>query len=155
MATDGIILHSAFAGKFKSAVKRLLDEHSSALPQTMVSMASKARVTEIITSALSAGAEVAHGAFSEATTTQPDSEVSRVSMPLSNPGERQSGHACLEGRNISTVAAYMVVTTDDGAIELANEGGYGLSASIFTEDLRKGLAMAKKIQSGGRFTSTL
>ena len=42
----------------------------------------------------------------------------------------------------------MVFETEDEAIRLANSSGYGLSASVFTEDLRMGLAMAKKIQSG-------
>jgi acyl-CoA reductase-like NAD-dependent aldehyde dehydrogenase len=148
MSTDRIILHSAIADKFKSTVKSLFDENSSAPPPTLVSAASKARVTDVITSALSAGAEVVHGAFEATTTTQPDSDVTRVSMPPVILGNVSQDMCVWKEEIFATLAAYMVVESDDEAIELANEGGYGLSASIFTEDLRKGLAMAKRIQSG-------
>ena len=148
MSTDRIILHSAIADKFKSTVKRLFDENSSAAPPNLVSMASKARVTDIITSALSAGAEVVHGAFEDSNTTQPDSDVTRVSMPPVILENVSQDMRVWKEEIFATLAAYMVVESDDEAIELANEGGYGLSASIFTEDLRKGLAMAKRIQSG-------
>lgn len=148
MSTDRIILHSAIAEKFKSTVEQLLDDNTSAAPPTLVSMSSKARVTGIITSALAAGAEVVHGAFSDATTSQPDSSAPRVSMPPVILGNVSRDMHIWKEESFATVAAYMIVTSDDEAIELANEGGYGLSVSVFTEDLRKGLAMAKKIQSG-------
>jgi acyl-CoA reductase-like NAD-dependent aldehyde dehydrogenase len=147
MSTDRIILHSAIAEKFKSTVKRLFND-SSAPPPTLVSMASKARVTEIITSALSAGAEVVHGVFQNTATSQPDSNVPKVSMAPLILGNVSQDMRIWKEETFASLAAYMVVTSDDEAIELANKGGYGLSASIFTEDLRKGLAMAKRIQSG-------
>lgn len=111
-------------------------------------MASKARVTEIITSALSAGAEVVHGVFQDTATSQPDSNVPKVSMAPVILGNVSQDMRIWKEETFASLAAYMVVTSDDEAIELANKGGYGLSASIFTEDLRKGLAMAKRIQSG-------
>lgn len=48
----------------------------------------------------------------------------------------------------ASIAACMTFESEEEAIRLANGSGYGLSASVFTEDLRRGLAMAKKIQSG-------
>jgi acyl-CoA reductase-like NAD-dependent aldehyde dehydrogenase len=50
--------------------------------------------------------------------------------------------------NFASVASCMIVESDEEAIRIANSGGYGLSAAVFTEDLRKGLAIARKIQSG-------
>lgn len=46
------------------------------------------------------------------------------------------------------VAACMTFENEDEAVSLANKGGYGLSAAVFTEDLRKGFAIAKKLESG-------
>ncbi|KAL1964384.1 hypothetical protein VTN77DRAFT_7069 [Rasamsonia byssochlamydoides] len=50
--------------------------------------------------------------------------------------------------SFASLAACMVVDSDEEDIRLANSGGYGLSAAVFTEDLRKGFALAKKIQAG-------
>lgn len=46
-----------------------------------------------------------------------------------------------------TLALYEVENEDEAA-KLANDTEYGLAASVFTNDLAKGLRMAKKIQSG-------
>jgi acyl-CoA reductase-like NAD-dependent aldehyde dehydrogenase len=42
----------------------------------------------------------------------------------------------------------MTVSTEEEALELANDTEYGLSAAVFTKDLRTGLRMAKGIESG-------
>ena len=39
-------------------------------------------------------------------------------------------------------------TTEAEALELANDTEYGLAASVFTQDLRKGLRLARGIESG-------
>jgi acyl-CoA reductase-like NAD-dependent aldehyde dehydrogenase len=46
-----------------------------------------------------------------------------------------------------TVALY-TFDTEEEAIELANDTDYGLSCAVFTEDLRRGLRVAKQIESG-------
>lgn len=56
--------------------------------------------------------------------------------------------ALWQEESFASVAACMPFDSEDEAIRLANGSGYGLSASVFTEDLRRGLAMAKRIQSG-------
>lgn len=56
--------------------------------------------------------------------------------------------ALWQEESFASVAACMPFDSEDEAIRLANGSGYGLSASVFTEDLRRGLAMARRIQSG-------
>lgn len=46
------------------------------------------------------------------------------------------------------LAACIIVNSDEEAVDMANRGGYGLSAAVFTEDLRKGLKIAKRLESG-------
>lgn len=53
-----------------------------------------------------------------------------------------------QDENFASLAACMIVDSDDEAVSVANKGGYGLSAAIFTEDLRKGFKLAKRVESG-------
>jgi len=46
-----------------------------------------------------------------------------------------------------TVSMY-VVESDEEAIKIANDTDYGLSSAVFTEDLKRGLKIAKQIESG-------
>jgi acyl-CoA reductase-like NAD-dependent aldehyde dehydrogenase len=46
------------------------------------------------------------------------------------------------------VASIEVVDDADAAIERANATGYGLSAGIITGDLERGMALARRIESG-------
>ncbi|KAH8699265.1 NAD-dependent aldehyde dehydrogenase [Talaromyces proteolyticus] len=146
MSTDRIILHSAIAKNLNDTFKKTFEEFSDpSLPApTLVSMASKKRVSDLISDALSAGAEVAHGAFNNDIT----SDLASVRMAPVILGNVKENMRVWNEESFASLAAYMVVDNDDEAIQIANSGGYGLSAAIFTEDLRKGLAMAKKIQSG-------
>jgi len=46
------------------------------------------------------------------------------------------------------LVGYRLFSDEDEAVKLANSPGYGLSASVFTRDLRKAFALAKKLESG-------
>ncbi|MER7505698.1 succinic semialdehyde dehydrogenase [Nonomuraea pusilla] len=46
------------------------------------------------------------------------------------------------------VVALHPFTTDDEAVELANDTGYGLNASVWTSDTRRGRALAARINAG-------
>jgi acyl-CoA reductase-like NAD-dependent aldehyde dehydrogenase len=50
--------------------------------------------------------------------------------------------------SFAPMAGYVIVESEEEAIAMANKTEYGLSAAVFTEDLRRGLIVAKKIQSG-------
>ena len=40
------------------------------------------------------------------------------------------------------------VQSDEEAIQIANDTDYGLASAVFTEDLRRGLKIAKQIETG-------
>jgi acyl-CoA reductase-like NAD-dependent aldehyde dehydrogenase len=63
-------------------------------------------------------------------------------------GGAKEGMRVWQEELFASLAACMTVNNDDEAVTVANRGGYGLSAAIFTEDLRKGLSLAKKLESG-------
>ncbi|KAJ5232818.1 hypothetical protein N7468_005774 [Penicillium chermesinum] len=145
MATDRILVHKSIAPAFTKALQKALTANpdASALPPTLVNTASKARVEALIASAVAAGAHFISGSANM----QVPSGAGVHMAPAILGGVRED-MALWQEESFASVAALMVFETEDEAIRLANGGGYGLSASVFTEDLRKGLAMAKRIQSG-------
>jgi acyl-CoA reductase-like NAD-dependent aldehyde dehydrogenase len=50
--------------------------------------------------------------------------------------------------NFGPLVAITAVKSDEEAHLMANSSEYGLSASVFTKDLRKGFALARPIKSG-------
>lgn len=107
-------------------------------------MASKNRVEGLISGALSSGAHIIHGSV-EKNDAQDESSVRMVPVIL---GGVQEDMTVWQEEAFASLAACMIVSSDEEAIRIANSSGYGLSAAVFTEDLRKGLSMARKIQSG-------
>ena len=128
------------------ALKNALNAKSdpSSPPPTLVNIASKNRVEGLISSALSSGAHLIHGSL-EKNGAQNESGVRMAPVLLGGVKEDMT---VWQEETFASLAACMVVSSDEEAIRIANSSGYGLSAAVFTEDLRKGLAMAKKIQSG-------
>lgn len=59
---------------------------------------------------------------------------------------RGTSFACEE--TFGPVVSIFEVKDEDEALTLANETMYGLSASVFTRDLAKGLSIAERIESG-------
>ncbi|KAJ5140844.1 Aldehyde dehydrogenase N-terminal [Penicillium atrosanguineum] len=145
MATDRILVHSSIAPAFTEALKSALTSgtDTSSLPPTLVNTASKARVEALMSSAVTSGAHFISG--SAKTNVPADAGVRLAPAIL---GGVKEDMAVWQEEAFASVAACMVFESEDEAIRLANSSGYGLSASVFTEDLRRGLAMAKRIQSG-------
>ncbi|KAJ5153786.1 Aldehyde dehydrogenase N-terminal [Penicillium coprophilum] len=144
MATDRILVHTSILPSFVEALQHALaaGAEASALPPTLVNTASKTRVEALIASAVSAGAHFISGSADSIPT---DSGVRMAPAVL---GGVKEDMALWQEESFASVAACMPFDSEDEAIRLANGSGYGLSASVFTEDLRKGLAMARRIQSG-------
>ncbi|KAJ5581045.1 hypothetical protein N7450_007346 [Penicillium hetheringtonii] len=145
MATDRILVHSSIAPTFIPALQKALaaGADTSALPPTLVNTASKTRVEALISSAVEAGAHFISGSA--------DAKLpagSGVRMAPAILGGVKEEMPVWQEESFASVAACMTFESEEEAIRLANGSGYGLSASVFTEDLRRGLAMAKKIQSG-------
>lgn len=149
MSTDRIIVHSAIAPTFIAALKAALSknpEDPTSQP-TLVSSASKTRVQKMIATAIDSGAQIIQGSVDTDTSIDASSATSVRMGPVIFGNVKQDS-AIWQDESFASLAAVMVVDSDDEAVRVANEGGYGLSAAIFTEDLRKGFKLAKMIESG-------
>ncbi|CAG7956617.1 unnamed protein product [Penicillium salamii] len=141
MATDRILVHASIVDEFTAALRGALAGAEASDPPTLVNVASKARVEALVAGAVGAGAHFISGSENSGA-----GEGVRLA-PAVLGGVRED-MAVWQEESFASVAAVMPFDSEEEAIRLANSSGYGLSASLFTEDLRKGLRMAKRIQSG-------
>ncbi|WP_051426415.1 succinic semialdehyde dehydrogenase [Jiangella gansuensis] len=58
------------------------------------------------------------------------------------------GMLAADGETFGPVVAVHTVGSDDEAVELANDTPFGLNASVWTGDVRRGLAVARRLRSG-------
>jgi acyl-CoA reductase-like NAD-dependent aldehyde dehydrogenase len=56
--------------------------------------------------------------------------------------------ACLREETFGPLLPIVKVADADEAVRLANDSGYGLAATVFTRDARRGEAIARRIQAG-------
>jgi succinate-semialdehyde dehydrogenase/glutarate-semialdehyde dehydrogenase len=56
--------------------------------------------------------------------------------------------ACRDEETFGPVVSLYRVTSDDEAIRMANDTEYGLNASVWTRDVRRGRAIAARIHAG-------
>lgn len=150
MATDRIIIHTSIATEFTDALKHAVNSDADpSLPlPTLVNVASKARVESMISDALSSGAELIHGDVDTSSNTKNTTDKSGVWLAPVILGGVKEDTKIWQEEAFASLAVCKIVDNDEEAIKVANSGGYGLSAAVFTEDLRKGLAYAKRLQSG-------
>ena len=67
----------------------------------------------------------------------------------------QKGMPVYEEETFGPLAVIITAKDEDDAIRLANDSPYGLGGSIWTRDLEKGMALAKKMESGAVFINSL
>jgi acyl-CoA reductase-like NAD-dependent aldehyde dehydrogenase len=113
--------------------------YSSKPPPTIISNASKTRIEKLVSEAVSSGASVIYRGKNDA----PGSRLGPIVV-----GDMRESMKMWQDEVFGNAVGCMTFNTDDEAIEIANRGGYGLSGAIFTKDLRRALALAKRIESG-------
>lgn len=115
----------------------------------LVSAASKSRLQKLVSSALRDGAERLNTSGDTADGDREEAErPPNSAFPPAIIGKVQANMELWQEEAFGPVVCYVVAQTEDTAIELANASEYGLTAAVFTRDLRKGLAVAKKLEAG-------
>jgi len=67
----------------------------------------------------------------------------------------KSGMDAFEQETFGPLAAIITAANEDEAISIANNSNYGLGGSIWTKDIDKGIALARRIESGAVFINAL
>jgi acyl-CoA reductase-like NAD-dependent aldehyde dehydrogenase len=150
MSSERILVHKnikpQFIEAFKGAVEGIFGGDKPA--PVVVASAGIDRNKRLIADAVKAGANVIHG----------DHEKDELHPETNKPSNTRMKPVIVDGVNKEMDLFYtesfgpsvsvIEISSDEEAIEIANDTDYGLSAAVFTESLGRGLRIAKQIESG-------
>ena len=143
MSTDTIILHASIAKDFKHHLSQFLNTTfpTSSPAPILVTPAGVDKNKKLRSNALSSGASVIHG--------DPDAKEDSDTRlrPLVLSGLK-SDMDLYGTESFGPSVSVIEVSSEKEAIKIANDTEYGLSASVWTKDLVRGLRVAKRIESG-------
>lgn len=143
MCTERIIVHRSIADKFREALKATVNNVLGG-PSTQLVAVNPAAITknkDLVRDAISKGGKVLIGDLD----TEATSNTRMGPVVVENVTEDMDIY---KTESFGPTASLFVVESDDEAIKLANDTEYGLSASVYTESLARGLKVAKQIDSG-------
>ena len=143
MSTERIIVNRQILDKFGEALQGAADKIYSGERDApvLVAKAGVEKNRKLQEDAVSKGAKLVHGSVD----TKEDSAY-RIRPVIVSDVKKEMDIFYTEsfGPTVSLIA----VDSDEEAIELANDTEYGLSGSVFTESLARGLKIAKAVDSG-------
>ncbi|CAG8416557.1 unnamed protein product [Penicillium salamii] len=143
MCTERIIVHRSIADKFREALKATVNNVLGG-PSTQLVAVNPAAITknkDLVRDAIAKGGKVLIGDLD----TEATSNTRMGPVVVENVTEDMDIY---KTESFGPTASLFVVDSDDEAIKLANDTEYGLSASVYTESLARGLKVAKQIDSG-------
>jgi acyl-CoA reductase-like NAD-dependent aldehyde dehydrogenase len=135
-----------FLDAFKNAVEGIFGGDKPA--PVVVAPAGIEKNKKLIDQAVKAGAKVVHGNHEKEEVHPDTKESSNTRMrPVIVEGVTKDMDLYYTesfGPSVSVIE----ISSDEEAVEIANDTDYGLSAAVFTENLGRGLRIAKQIESG-------
>lgn len=144
MSTERLVVvdavADAFAAKFAEKVQSLKtgDPREGNAPLgSVIDRSTVDRVNALIKDAVDKGATILTGGTSGS-----------LLMPATVLDAVTSEMDIYRDESFGPVVAMIRARDEEHAIEIANDSQYGLSASLFTRDLSRGLTLAKRIRSG-------
>jgi len=144
MSTERILVHkkirAEFEKKFVGAVDSIFGGADKDAP-ILISGIAVEKNKRLIRNALENGASLLYGdaAAEESTKTR--------MRPVIVSGVKESMDI-YQVETFGPSVSLFEVETEEEALRIANDTEYGLTAAVFTEDLRRGLRLAREIESG-------
>lgn len=150
MSTERILVHSSVAESFKPILQATIEKvfGSAEATPVLVTAGSAKRNRGLVDSALSQGAQAVYG------NTNPTGKLETKMSPvvLTNVNKDMDIYAT---ESFGPSVSLYTFDSEEEALKLANDTEYGLSASVYTEDLRAGFRMAEGIESGAVHINTM
>ncbi|MGA8554277.1 MAG: aldehyde dehydrogenase [Candidatus Acidiferrales bacterium] len=144
MSTERLLVHQKIADTFLGRFAEKASSLTCGDPRTegtqvgsLISKDAAERVDDLVRDAVSKGARLVAGGSREAT----------IMRPTILDGVRPN-MAIYHEESFGPVASVIRVSDDEEAIRIANDTPYGLSASVFSQNIARALAIARRVQSG-------
>lgn len=143
MSTERILVHSSIASEFAQEFKTATNNMFGAPNPSPVLVASAAvkKNRKLISEAVAKGAKVLTGDPDS----QEDSEFRLRPIVIENVKKDMD---IFYEESFGPTVSIITVESEEEAIAIANDTDYGLSAAVFTEDLKRAFRVAKQIESG-------
>lgn len=143
MSTERIIVQRSILDKFRQVLTETAEKvfGKDAPAPVLVNSLPVEKNRKLVNDAVSKGAKVIWGDLDA----REASETSMRPLIVENVTKEMDLYAT---ESFGPTVSLMVVDTDQEAVELANVTDYGLTASVYTENLARGLKIAKQIESG-------
>ena len=143
MSTERIIVDEkvadAFVAAFAAKAKALPhgDPRGHVVLGSVISRATVDRVSELIEDAVKKGAQLVAGGPANGTI-MPANVVDKVTPDMN----------LFYDESFGPVVCVVRARDTEHAIQLANDSEYGLSSAVFSQDIRRAMAVARKIEAG-------
>lgn len=143
MSTERIVVQRNIADQFKQKLaetaEKLFGQDAPAM--VLVNSAAVTKNKNLVSDAVSRGANVLFGSADA-----PESSSTSMRPIIVEGVQKEMDMYATE--SFGPTVSLMVVETEEEAIALANDTEYGLTAAVFTNNLFRGLRVAKQIESG-------
>ncbi|KAK7744085.1 hypothetical protein SLS53_003603 [Cytospora paraplurivora] len=143
MSTERVIVHrgaaAAFEGRLLASIEKFFP--TSADAPLLIHQPAADKVRRLLRDARGKGAELLHSDF------EAPLPVPTRLRPVVVKGVTEDMEIYRHESFGPTVGLH-VVDTEEEALRLANDTEYGLTSAVFTEDLRRGLRLARGIETG-------
>ncbi|KAF2159725.1 hypothetical protein M409DRAFT_70791 [Zasmidium cellare ATCC 36951] len=147
MSTERILVLRSVAHGFVKALQEVIEKDFSQ-QQFVYSVQGAKKIRGLIRDALRKGARLAYGDERSL-----DDETCAMTPLITVDVPKNADLYYTESFGPS--ASIFVVDTDDEAVELANDTAFGLSSSVFSEDLNHALTIANRIEAGATHINTM
>ncbi|KAJ5934374.1 hypothetical protein N7466_003921 [Penicillium verhagenii] len=150
MSTERIVVQRSIADEFKTKLaataEKIFGKEAPALG--LVNAAAVAKNKRLVSDAVARGANILFGDASA-------NESSATSMRPIIVADVKKEMDMYATESFGPTVSLMVVDTEDEAIAQANDTEYGLTSAVFTNNLFRGLRVAKQIESGAVHINSL
>ncbi|OCT47508.1 Vanillin dehydrogenase [Cladophialophora carrionii] len=140
MATERILVNRKIADEFREALKKTVEQVFADTPQ-LVTSAPVVKNKKLLEDAISKGANVVFGDPKH----NDESPTKMKPVIIENVNEKMDIY---HTESFGPTVSIYIVEDDEEAIRIANDTEYGLASAVFTEDLKRGLSLARQIESG-------